>query len=135
MGVFGNEYIIESKNKDKVDDEITNLLSIFFQHIAKWVFLPHLQTASWMNSIRNSKNAIRDCNSENHSAYIHYDLDKNKDTIDKIVVKELSRKNDISKFDLNFIYSYFDSLDKITDDNYVNNFVLNHRKNDKISVY
>ena len=133
MGVFGNEYITEGDREDTYK-KIINNLSIFYQHVAKWVYVPNLQSASWANSIRTKSEVVADID---HPAYYKgFIISDHLDKIKKRVEKGLKDDgNDLRKFNLDFIYSYFDTLDKISDKAFLNEFLLKFRNNDKINIY
>ena len=72
-----------------------------------------------------------------HPAYYKgFIISDHLDKIKKRVEKGLKDDgNDLRKFNLDFIYSYFDTLDKISDKAFLNEFLLKFRNNDKINIY
>ena len=117
------ESLVESKNKTDVIGQLTSYSIIFYAHLGKLVFANrNALSGSWLTSIYAPADNIKKLKNDNPSSYKSFDL--NFDILhDKIIKIIKDDGNDVSKFDMQYIYNEFPTLDSILDRHKLNEFI------------
>ena len=124
--------LFEGKNNDQ--KELISFIVLFYEHTAKWKFVPNKQTISWLNTIYRSSDFVRS-KQKSRSLYLGFNMKEELNKINEhIVTRLVKQNNDMTKFNLIEIYDYFPTLDDIGDRNKVNNFLAKHLRNYNIHL-
>ena len=124
---------------DKAIDNVESGATLFYTHVLKWVYQKHKQSPSWVRSINNGiqlieNNIYRDKKKKNINTIVTRDSD-----LEKSYEAGLRKARDDTKMLINdryedtkkYVWTNFDSIDKIIDRESVREFLKSQHYNEE----